>query len=266
MTARVILGFAVAFTIAVIARKRALLSTNGAVAAIVLGALSVAAGIGWGALLVAYFITATVLSSWRRSEKTTRDALVVEKPGARDALQVFSNGGVFVALALTAAATRSDFALAASLGAIAASMADTAATEVGGAIGGSPRSIISGQKVPSGLSGGITLAGTLAMFAGAALIGIFARVVGFSTIAAWTGIVGGVAGALADSLLGALLQERRRCVACGALTERRVHNCQTAGAATDVVGGVRGLDNDGVNLTSTVIGAVVAGVLSRGGV
>ncbi len=266
MTPRVIVGFAVAALIAIAARRRGLLSSSGAVAAIVAGTLAVVAGVRWGVLLVGYFVAASLLSRWRHMQKAASTSSVVEKRAARDAWQVWANGGVFVIAAISAAATENDVAIAAALGALAASMADTAATEVGTAIGGEPRSIITGQKVAIGMSGGVTVAGTLAMLGGSAVIGTITLALGFSSRAAWAALAGGMAGALADSLLGAVVQERRRCPACGALTERRAHHCRTVAVATDVVGGVRGFDNDWVNLTSTSIGALVSAVLSRGGV
>ena len=72
-------------------------------------------------------------------------------------------------------------------------------------------------------------------------------------------VSGGIAGAFVDSLLGATLQERRWCPACGRFTERPVHRC---GAATIVRGGMAGFGNDGVNLVSVVAGAIVTVLLS----
>jgi uncharacterized protein (TIGR00297 family) len=269
MTARVIVGFVAAAVIATIARRRGLLSSGGGIAAIGAGTLAVGAGIKWGILLVGYFVAGSMLSRWRQMQKAAVTRGVVAKHGARDAWQVLANGGVFLSTAIAAAITQREAAIAAALGALAASMADTAATEVGTAVGGEPRSIITGQKVAIGMSGGVTVAGTIAMLGGSLVLGTIALALGFSSHAAWAALAGGMAGALADSLLGAVVQERRRCPACGALTERRVHLCPsvgTEGIATDVVGGVRGFDNDWVNLTSTAIGALVAAVLSRGGV
>jgi len=270
MTVRVIVGFATAAVIAVFAWRRALLSASGSLAAVAMGTLAVLAGVRWGVLLVVYFVAATALSTWRHAEKSARTASIVDKRGARDALQVFANGAVFVLAALVgsdaAGMWGSDFLGAAALGALAASMADTAATEVGGAVGAEPRSIITGQQVAAGLSGGVTLAGSIAMLFGSAAIGTFALLLGFGGRVALAAFAGGIAGALADSLLGAVLQEKRQCPACGSVTERGVHDCRGVAVSTVKTGGVRGFDNDWVNLTSTVIGAVAAGVLSLGGV
>jgi uncharacterized membrane protein len=61
----------------------------------------------------------------------------------------------------------------------------------------------------------------------------------------------GVAGMLADSLLGATLQGRFYCAACGLPSERTVHRC---GNDTRLEGGLAALSNDGVNLLATAVG------------
>jgi uncharacterized membrane protein len=66
-------------------------------------------------------------------------------------------------------------------------------------------------------------------------------------------LIGGAVGCLLDSVLGASWQARRWCATCGTLTEQRIHRC---GSRTTVTGGVRWLDNDGVNALSTIGGAL----------
>src|SRR5436190_310884 len=62
--------------------------------------------------------------------------------------------------------------LALGAGALAASASDTWATEIGTLHGAAPRSILGLAPVPIGMSGGLTLAGSLGAFAGAALIAL----------------------------------------------------------------------------------------------
>lgn len=68
-------------------------------------------------------------------------------------------------------------------------------------------------------------------------------------------IAAGVIGSLVDSVLGETVQERRYCPVCDKITEARVHRC---GAPTLHQGGVRGIDNDIVNLACTAAGGLSA--------
>ena len=234
------------------------LSTSGSVAAAVVGTLSVAAGWSWGVLLIAFFASGSGLSKLGQRRKADLTGSIVEKGGERDAVQVLANGGIFAAAAVGYVLVPSPIWYAIGSGALAASAADTWATEVGTLAGGPPISIVSGKRVPAGTSGGITFVGTAAAIAGA----IFIAVAG--ALANWpvpfTAItVGGIAGALSDSLLGATIQSRRWCDLCAVFTERLVHRC---GTTTRPAGGLAGFDNDSVNTVCSAIGALVALLLS----
>jgi uncharacterized membrane protein len=67
-----------------------------------------------------------------------------------------------------------------------------------------------------------------------------------------------VAGAFADTLVGAWWQERRICPHCDRATEQRIHHC---GTPTRPQGGVRWLSNDVVNLLCTLLAALLAVLL-----
>lgn len=255
LAARTLLGLALAVAISLAARRARMLSPSGAVAATLMGTIATAAGWLWCTLLLAFFLTSSLLSGWRRDLKARRTRSMVEKGGERDAWQVVANGGVFTACALGAVALPSASWTVAGLGALAAATADTWATEIGTALGGEPRSVVGWRTVATGTSGAVTLAGTVAMLAGAAFFATLAWSLGLPWHVAGAGGAGGVAGGAIDTLLGATLQSRRWCLGCGAPTERRVHDC---GNPTVARAGWRRLDNDGVNLTSCAAGAVLA--------
>ena len=151
---------------------------------------------------------------------------------------------------------------------MAAVNADTWATELGVLSPSPPRLITTGRTVPVGTSGGVSPLGISASLAGALLIGLLALIFeGLapggvpSPFARWLPVaasLGGLAGSLFDSLLGATVQGIYYCEACGKETESRVHRC---GATTRQVRGWRRLDNDGVNFLSSVVGSVVAGLV-----
>jgi uncharacterized protein (TIGR00297 family) len=224
------------------------LSPGGAVAALVVGAL-VVIGTGWAGLtlLGAFFLSSTLLTPGG---------------GRRRAIQVVANGGVAaVAALLTRVHPASSAAFA---GALAAAAADTWSTEIGARSRRGPRLITTGRPVTAGTSGGVTWLGTAAGAAGAAFV---------AGGAAWLAIVpggsavmvgvGGLAGGLADSLLGATLQARYRCATCGTAGESPRPCC---GATPALAGGLRWMTNDTVNMLATVAGAAVALLPAAAGV
>jgi uncharacterized protein (TIGR00297 family) len=151
-------------------------------------------------------------------------SLLTKGGGARTARQVVANGGVAALAALAGSWT-------AFAGAIAAATADTWATETGAHARALPRLITTWRSVPAGTDGGITVLGTLGGCAGAAVIAALSMAVGHAGIAI---AVAGVLGMFVDSLLGASVQ-----------------------------GSVRWLDNDAVNLATTISGAGFGLLASR---
>jgi uncharacterized protein (TIGR00297 family) len=224
----------------------------------IVGTTTVAAGWSWGIMLLLFFVTSSMLSRFGQARKIALTADVVEKDGERDMWQVLATGGTYFLAALGALIAGSAVPFALGAGALAAATADTWATEVGTYTGGIPVSIVSGRPVPPGTSGGISLFGSLAGIGGALFIASSAAFAKWPVPLAAT-LLGGVAGALSDSILGATLQLRRRCDACGKSTERRVHDC---GATTAYAGGIEWLDNDVVNFLSTSVGALVTLIIS----
>ena len=255
---RAVAGAIVSGLTVVGARRTRTLSTSGAIAAAVVGTLAITAGWSWGAMLFSFFLSASAFSKMGARRKTERVGSIVEKGGERDVRQVLANGGVFAAAALGQILLPLPVWHALGAGALAASAADTWATEVGTLAKADPISIVSGKRVQAGTSGAVTAIGSAACIAGALFIAAVATLarwpVAFAAVA-----LGGVAGALADSLLGGTLQARRWCDVCAQWTERVVHSC---GTATRPAGGLAGLDNDAVNAVCSAVGALVAWGLS----
>ncbi len=250
------------------ARRAGSLTGSGQWAAFVVGTAATAAGWPWAALLIGYFVASSALTRFGLATKVERTASTLPDPRGRDAVQVFANGGLFAAAVLAgtvvgdaagqASATRLAWQLA-GLGALSAAAADTWATEIGTLWGGTPRLLLSGRPVPPGVSGGVTVAGSGASVVAAALIALAAmwilRGAGPAGPIAGAVFLGGVAGSLMDSLLGAAVQSKRWCERCRTWTERRVHTCQYR---TQHARGLRWMTNDTVNFLATVGGALVA--------
>jgi uncharacterized protein (TIGR00297 family) len=228
------------------------LTPGGLAAALAVGAAG-AWGLGWPGvtMLLAFFLSGSLLTQ-----------LAERRAPRRTSRQVLANGGVAAVAALLGSWT-------AAAGALAAAAADTWATEIGSFSPAPPRLITTGARVTRGTSGGITALGTVGGVVGAAVI---------AALAAWLQprgaapglthpperlaltVAAGVLGMLVDSLLGATVQGRYECPACGAQFECGSTLCHEP---VRLIKGWRWLDNHGVNLMATLVGAAVAALGSR---
>lgn len=254
MIVRIAFALLTAGAIALAARAARALTTGGALAAAFVGTASIVAGWSWAALLLAFFISSSLLSRVGGTLKEERLEGIAAKTGERDAVQVLANGGIFAALALAAAIAPWSGWQVLAAGVIAAATADTWATEIGSLARSQPRSILSGERVPHGTSGGVTGFGLFAAVAGAAFIAATAFLMEWPVASAFAAGLGGIGGSIVDSLLGATVQSRSRCEVCGRETERPVH----CGRPTVSTAGFAWLTNDGVNALCTASGAIIA--------
>ena len=225
--------------------ERGWLTRDGLAASLAVGG-AVTWGLGWPglALLAGFFLSGSMLTRWAGGTG-----------GRRNARQVLANGGVAAAAALAGS-------WPAAAGAIAAAAADTWATEIGSFSPAPPRLVTTWERVTRGASGGITALGSAGGVAGAVAIAALAFVVEPRGAAPGSAVLvgAGVAGTLADSLLGATVQGLYECPGCRARSERRDTVCH---APVRLVRGRRWLDNDGVNLAATLVGAAVGALGAR---
>ncbi len=242
--------------------RKGALSRSGALGAVLVGTLIFGlGGWDWGFLLIAFFVSSSLLSRYREQDKEAM-AEKFAKGSQRDLGQALANAGLGALLAIGAALHSDPLWLVAYVGAMATVNADTWATEIGVLNRTQPRLITTGRPVEVGSSGGVSLLGTLATLAGGLLIGLLAaafQLFSASDLDLWllllAGIAGGLAGSLFDSFLGATVQAIYYCDRCAKETERTLHRC---GAETRQLRGWRWLNNDLVNLISSGIGAAVA--------
>lgn len=177
------------------------------------------------------------------------------KTGKRDAVQVLCNVAVGAAMMLLFDRTKQRCFLWAYGGAMAASLADSMASELGVRSTRPPRDILSWKPVEPGISGGVTLLGLGASALGALIIaGLSLRLRGAAPSILPDVAAAGFFAALCDSVLGSAVQAKYRCGVCGALTEKRCH----CGVPGRVERGLPWVGNDAVNLLNNLIGALGA--------
>ena len=261
---RVVAGSVMASAIALGAYRARALTSSGAVAAIIVGALAFAfGGLLIAAAIVIFFVTGSLLGRLRNATADRARSLAA-KDAHRDAAQVGANGAVAVLCAIAAGVAailgwpHAPRLSVAAVCAIAAASGDTWSTEIGAFARGATRRITDLRPVQAGTSGGITLLGTVAAPLGGAVIGIagiFAP--GVAPLTGWIGIcaLAGLAGSLFDSVLGATLQGLWTCPICQTTAETRAH----AGCSSpaELVRGLGWLDNDAVNAAMTLGGAAL---------
>ncbi len=179
------------------------------------------------------------------------------KHGRRDSVQIICNVGMSALMAVIYTLTEREAFLCASGAALAASLADSMASELGILSKTPPRDICSFKRVQPGISGGVSALGLGCSALGAVIIAAVClgqgRGTGFCAIIALSGFLA----ALVDSALGSAVQAKYRCPVCGALTEKKVH-CGEKGSLEK---GLRIVDNDMVNFLNNLSGAVLALVL-----
>jgi len=247
-------GFlAAAIAIAFAAWALRWLTPDGAVAAaLVGGAIALFGGIRWVAALFAFFATGTLLTLLGRRRKTQPE----HRGRGRTAWQVAGTGGVAAVITMLWGAGVGPGAVrevlpAAFLGALAAAAADTWSAEIGMLSPHPPRMITTWALVPAGISGGVTVAGSLAGVAGAVLVAAVGTSDARTFTAAW---VAGVLAMFLDSVLGATIQATFRRPNGGIVEDP---------AGAEPLRGIPWVTNPVVNLFATAGGALLAAGLVR---
>lgn len=253
---------AVNLTLAIVAFALHWLTISGALSALVVGFLVFHfTGLGGWVLLMLFFTTSNILGKLAKTVAGNVGIEIQKKSGARDWAQVMANGGLGAASALLYGLSGSRISLVMFGVSVAASTADTWASEVGILSQKPPVSIRTFRPVPTGMSGGVSLLGTLSSLLGSMLIAI----AWYATFAdyfdsSWLFLasiiaVSGMVGSLADSYLGATVQGHYYDPVKKQMTEHDQKN----GEKLELCRGIRWIDNDTVNFISNAI-AVFLGV------
>ncbi|MFL0246061.1 DUF92 domain-containing protein [Candidatus Clostridium stratigraminis] len=257
----ILIGFIFSGLISLTALIKKALSISGAFAATILGtAIFYFGGIYLSAIMVGFFASSSILTLFKKHRKTiTYD--IHEKSGGRDYAQVLANGGIGLIFAGLWFVTNRPVYLIAYIVSFAAANADTWASEIGILSNAKPISILNFKKVDKGVSGAISILGTLSALLGSSFIAViffigYVLKYGFKTQAIVFSIIVvilGFAGCILDSLLGATLQAKYRCEICGKITEKKVHHERS----TKLVAGLRFINNDAVNFISILCAALI---------
>ncbi|TLS36313.1 DUF92 domain-containing protein [Pseudalkalibacillus caeni] len=232
------------------------LSFSGFVATVIVGAcISASFGIKGVLLIGAFFVSSTIWSKYKEKQKEKN--VITEKGSRRDIFQVMANGGIAAVASLGLIFFPSPVWTGVFVASIAGSNADTWASELGVLSKGMPLSLRGFIRVQPGTSGAVSPFGTVAALAGSLFIGgIAAFLFKLSLPDAIILAVAGFIGNLIDTFFGAFFQITYKCEKCGIESEKRFH-CETR---TSPVKGYYWLNNDTVNLLSSLLAGVIGGL------
>ncbi|MDP5274504.1 DUF92 domain-containing protein [Chengkuizengella sp. 2205SS18-9] len=255
-----IIGFLGSFLIAGAAFWKKSLSISGALMAICLGTVMYAlVSPAWYGTVIAFFVSSSLLTKWKHNTKKSIEE-GYEKSGKRDAGQVWANGGIALILSITYYIWPVSIFWWFFIGVMATVNADTWATEIGSLSKKPPRSILTFKKVTPGISGGVSALGLFSSMLGGGFIGLAASL--FSAklememifFYILMGMISGFIGALTDSFIGAKLQVMYYCEKC----KKEVESFEHCSHHARRVRGWKWMNNDRVNMISSVVGGLVA--------
>ena len=242
--------------IVVFAVKKRQLTTGGVAAAVMVGSIiTYIAGLSGLLIMLFFFLSSAVIGKVVPDTKGG----IQKKGGRRDAMQVLANSvPCLIGLFMYRFTSYGTVGLVLFSSGIAEAVADTWSGEIGALSKNDPVSIITFTKVPKGLSGGVSLLGTLSGLMGSFLIALLA--VGCFTLSPIhlpVITIAGALGSLFDSFLGATVQVHYR-REDGSITE---HD-SSDGKKNVRARGIPFIDNDAVNLLSGLFSILIAFLLS----
>jgi len=248
------LGAAIALIIVVLSYYVKFLTLSGSTATFLLASFIFGfGGLKWSIPIMAFFILSSILSKIRKRVNDEVEKYF-EKSGVRDHWQVVANGGIGGILIILNLIYPSELFYFIYVSSLAAVCADTWATEIGTMYKTKTYNILTFKQVEQGLSGGISLVGTLGGMLGAMIIafsGLYWIEINNIYFVLFI-IISGVVGSIFDSLLGATIQAQFECGICGKMTEKEFH----CNKITMHKKGFNWLNNDLVNLLAGIGGGI----------
>lgn len=230
----------------ILVKKKHALDNQGIIIALILNALATIAFGNKGFIVLITFFIGSIIADKVKKSKTK---LPTE---TRNAIQVVSNGAMSGLSAFLYILNPHKIFLLLFISALAEALSDTVASGIG-ALSKKSYDPFKRKNVSRGTSGGMSIIGTISSFVASSLMAslsflfteltiIDALIIAFS----------GFAGAIFDSWLGSCAQAIYICRKCKCVVEEKKH-CEEA---CDKISGVVWIDNNVVNLFSTVFSGI----------
>ena len=195
--------------------------------------------------LAIFFILSSVLN------KILKEASFCRTKGSeRDIVQVYANGGIALLLSILYYINDNPIFIYLFASSVAAAMSDTWGTEFGKLSKHKPISITSLKSIDHGISGGITLIGTIGSLLGSSIIGVSAWVlIPMPTHIIYGVILTGFLSSLFDSILGDVFQ--------GKYEAPNGDIIEVKNKDSKLINGYSWIDNDLVNLLNTAFSPLI---------
>lgn len=205
---------------------------------------------GLAYLLLCYF-SIFLIGKLKRGPKKQKN----RKAAQRNALQIAVNGSIGTLCVLLYGFTGQQLWFMLSMIAIGGCFIDSVSSDVGQLSSSQPYDLLRRCRVPTGISGGVTVLGTSAALIGSLLIAAFAFAAAHCSLPASV-LIGLFVflQTVLDTLMGGIFQVKYRCKVCGELTEKYTH-CQ---ADVEYASGIRWIDNNMVNMLSSILTTALA--------
>ncbi|MBP3941110.1 MAG: DUF92 domain-containing protein [Christensenellaceae bacterium] len=206
-------------------------------------------------LLVAFFAISAADHAVKNKKAPLAEKDKEEEKHGRRFIQVAANGLVACLMTLIYALTKKEVFIIAYIAVLAESLADSLASDIGIFSKKAPIDICRLKRTEPGISGGISLLGSVSALAGSVFMAVYMALIrGFVLKEFLIIIAAPMIGMFFDSVLGSLFQIRYRCSVCGKLTEKKTH-CKKL---CERVKGPRFLDNNAVNFMGNLMAAAAA--------
>jgi len=237
------------------------MTVGGIVGAFSLGLLIILSfGFGGLTILLFFVLSAAILSKLNKNNEIYKEAEEIqEKHGRRDIVQVFANGGLSFVLAIIYLINFEPIILVMFGASVAEALSDTAGGEIGMFFKGKAVSIVTGKAIKPGLSGGVSLEGTIGSLMSSFIISILwystycmpsLKTVYLLVIVTLSGFVG----SLIDSILGDTIQAHYYDEENDKIIESEFNGEKKL----PLVKGVKFFNNDMVNFISNLFSIMLA--------
>lgn len=184
-----------------------------------------------------------------------------KKKQSRNIIQIICNVGIPTLSIIIYGLTRNNIYLLIYASVMSESLADTLASDIGKLSKKEPVNILTWKRSKKGLSGNISMLGLFSSLIGAILIGMIYYIGLEDNLISFIIIVlSGFLGSIIDSILGASIQVKYRCLKCQEIIESKIH-CQTP---TIWHKGIKIINNNVINfLTNLIIFLVLLLILIK---